>query len=80
MKVTLTPKAEEIVASQVAMGNFACIDEAVNSFILSTQDVIERRLDELDPVISERMKEPEDSDIDVDEEYFEGIINRIKSK
>ena len=80
MKVTLIPKAKEIVSAQVALGNYESVDEAVNSFILSTQSNIEKRLDELRPIIEERMKESEDNDIEMNDEYFTKKEERIKNK
>ncbi len=80
MKITLTPKSEEIVSSQVAMGNFESDDDVVNSFILSTQDSIECRLDELRPIIEERMKQSEDNDIEMNDAYFAKKEERIRNR
>ncbi len=71
MEITLTQKAKMIITSQIARGDFVTVDEAVNSLILSTQEVIEHRLDELEPIIAERINQPDSNDITVDDGYFE---------
>ncbi len=76
MKVTLTPKVKEIIASQMANGSFANMDEAVNSLILSTQDVIDHRLDGLGPEIAERISQLDSDDINVDGKYFKNLKNK----
>ncbi|MBF0382485.1 MAG: hypothetical protein HQL69_15800 [Magnetococcales bacterium] len=76
MKVTLTPKVEKIVASQIASGNFASMDEAVNSLILSTQDIIDHRLDGLGEEISQRIGQSDSDDIEVDRDFFTDLRKR----